>query len=50
MLRLRDHRRPPAGSDDDLIRECYASPEFKEGVDGVPRRPPTALVNPLIAC
>jgi enoyl-CoA hydratase/carnithine racemase len=33
MLRLRDHRRPPVGADDDLIRECYASPEFKEGVE-----------------
>lgn len=32
LLRLRDHRRPPAGSADDLIRECYASKEFKEGV------------------
>ena len=25
MLRLRDHRRPPAGSADDIIRECYGS-------------------------
>jgi enoyl-CoA hydratase len=33
MLRLREHRRPPMGVDDDLIRDCYASPEFKEGVD-----------------
>jgi enoyl-CoA hydratase/carnithine racemase len=32
LLRLRDHRRPPAGSADDIIRECYASSEFKEGV------------------
>ena len=32
MLRLRDHRRPPAGSADDIIRECYGSAEFKEGV------------------
>ena len=32
MLKLRDHRRPPPGSDDDIIRECYNSPEFKEGV------------------
>ena len=23
LLRLRDHRRPPAGSRDDIIRECY---------------------------
>lgn len=33
LLRLRDHRRPPAGSADDIIRECYGSAEFKEGVD-----------------
>ena len=32
MLRLRDHRRPPAGLADDIIRECYGSAEFKEGV------------------
>jgi len=32
LLRLRDHRRPPAGSADDIIRECYGSAEFKEGV------------------
>lgn len=32
LIRLRDHRRPPAGSADDLIRECYGSAEFKEGV------------------
>ena len=32
LARLRDHRRPPAGSADDIIRECYASKEFKEGV------------------
>jgi enoyl-CoA hydratase/carnithine racemase len=32
MLRLRDHRRPPAGSADDIVRECYGSAEFKEGV------------------
>ena len=32
MLRLRDHRRPASGSADDIIRECYASKEFKEGV------------------
>ena len=25
MLRLRDHRRPPAGVGDDIIRECYGS-------------------------
>jgi enoyl-CoA hydratase/carnithine racemase len=33
MLQLRDHRRPPAGSDDDIVRACYGSAEFKEGVD-----------------
>ena len=32
MLRLRDHRRPPAGAADDLLRECYGSAEFREGV------------------
>lgn len=32
LIRLRDHRRPPAASADDLIRECYGSREFKEGV------------------
>ena len=32
LIRLRDHRRPPAGSADDIIRECYGSEEFKEGV------------------
>jgi enoyl-CoA hydratase/carnithine racemase len=32
MVRLRDHRRPPAGIADDIIREAYGSAEFKEGV------------------
>lgn len=32
LLRLRDHRRPPAGSADDLLRACYGSADFKEGV------------------
>jgi enoyl-CoA hydratase/carnithine racemase len=32
LLRLRDHRLPPAGSADDVIRACYGSPDFKEGV------------------
>lgn len=32
LLRLRDHRRPPAGSADDILRECYGSDDFKEGV------------------
>ena len=33
LARLREHRRPPAGSATDIIRECYGSAEFKEGVD-----------------
>jgi len=32
LLRLRDHRRPPAGSADDILRACYGSDDFKEGV------------------
>ena len=32
LLRLRDHRRPPAASTDDIIRDCYSSAEFKVGV------------------
>jgi enoyl-CoA hydratase len=32
LVRLRDHRRPPAGIADDIIREAYGSAEFKEGV------------------
>jgi enoyl-CoA hydratase/carnithine racemase len=32
LIRLRDHRRPPAGSADDILRECYGSDDFKEGV------------------
>jgi enoyl-CoA hydratase/carnithine racemase len=32
LIRLRDHRRPPAGIADDIIRECYGSGDFKEGV------------------
>jgi enoyl-CoA hydratase len=32
LLKLRDHRRPAAGSADDILRECYGSAEFKEGV------------------
>ncbi|HUU33120.1 MAG TPA: enoyl-CoA hydratase [Vicinamibacterales bacterium] len=32
LRRLRQHRRPPTGSCDDLIAACYASPEFREGV------------------
>ena len=33
LQRLRDHRRPPAGTADDLIRMAYGSAEFKEGVE-----------------
>ena len=32
LLRLRDHRRPPPGSADDILRECYGSDDFREGV------------------
>jgi enoyl-CoA hydratase/carnithine racemase len=32
LLRLRDHRRPAAGLADDILRECYGSRDFKEGV------------------
>jgi enoyl-CoA hydratase len=32
LLRLRDHRRPPQDAADDIIRECYGSADFKEGV------------------
>ena len=32
LSRLRDHRRPTAGSADDIIRACYGSDDFKEGV------------------
>ena len=32
LLRLRDHRRPAAGSADDILRTCYGSADFKEGV------------------
>jgi enoyl-CoA hydratase/carnithine racemase len=32
MLRLRDHRRPAVDSADDIIRECYGSNSFREGV------------------
>ena len=32
LLRLRDHRRPAAGSADDILRDCYGSDDFREGV------------------
>jgi enoyl-CoA hydratase len=42
MLRgLREYRRPPPGSDDDLVAACYGSPEFREGVQAfAEKRPP----------
>jgi enoyl-CoA hydratase len=39
MLRLRDHRRPAAGSADDIIRACYGSAEFNEGVSAFLNKP-----------
>ena len=32
LARLRDHRRPAAGSADDILRECYGDSDFKNGV------------------
>jgi enoyl-CoA hydratase/carnithine racemase len=32
LRRLRDFRRPPPGSADDIIAACYASDDFREGV------------------
>jgi enoyl-CoA hydratase len=32
LVRLREHRRPAAGSADDIISACYGSDDFKEGV------------------
>ena len=32
LLRLRDHRRPAAGAADDILRECYGSSDFSNGV------------------
>jgi enoyl-CoA hydratase len=32
LLQLRNHRRPPPGSADDILRACYGSADFKEGV------------------
>ena len=46
MLRLRDHRRPPAGAADDIIRECYGSAEFKEGVEAFLDGRQPELVSP----
>jgi enoyl-CoA hydratase/carnithine racemase len=38
LQRLRDHRRPPAGAADDIIRACYASTDFKQRVAEFLRR------------
>jgi enoyl-CoA hydratase/carnithine racemase len=38
LHRLRDHRRPPAGAADDIIRACYASADFKQRVAEFLRR------------
>lgn len=32
LLLLRDHRRPKLASANDIVKECYASDDFKEGV------------------
>jgi enoyl-CoA hydratase len=32
LLKLREHRRPPQGSTDDVLAACYGSADFKEGV------------------
>ena len=41
LRRLREHRRPPPGSADDLVAACYASAEFREGVAAfAEKRPP----------
>ena len=41
LRRLREHRRPAAGSADDLVAACYASAEFREGVAAfAEKRPP----------
>jgi enoyl-CoA hydratase len=41
LRRLRQHRRPAAGSADDLVAACYASAEFREGVAAfAEKRPP----------
>jgi enoyl-CoA hydratase len=41
LRRLRAHRRPAPGADDDLVAACYASREFREGVTAfAEKRPP----------
>ena len=32
LLRLRDHRRPPADAADDVLRDCYGSEDFRRRV------------------
>jgi enoyl-CoA hydratase/carnithine racemase len=41
LLRLRDHRRPDSGAGDDIVRDCYGSEDFREGVAAfLGKRPP----------
>ncbi len=41
LRRLRDHRRPDSGVGDDIVRDCYGSEDFSEGVAAfVEKRPP----------
>jgi len=41
LQRLAEHRRLPAGADEDLVSRCYASADFREGVQAfVGKRPP----------
>ena len=41
LRRLGEHRRPGPGAADDLVAACYASAEFREGVQAfAEKRPP----------